>query len=314
MIRYQCPKCRRTLLIRPDLAGRPANCPCGAPMVVPKLDSQQPSQQELHSIEVTCESCERQLLVPASARGKAVACRCGKLVLVGESNPRKATPPPIPLTNFLSDLPSKEPTNRFSSPLAGPEFWYINYDRPDVIVEGKFEHASAKQVADEYLDHAAHELRNQRRMYNRQIVEGSMALAQQILMIVGLLIIMYNGYRFYYAGDEVNELMSMPTRPVMSGEVLLGYMLFFYGVRVIMGFVMMFLGALAQIFPRFCSVAGLLMHVVPNGLVLFLLLAVDPTLLTQGFLGIFGLIRIVVNIGILVGLIKAVVDGFMYSG
>ncbi len=280
-------------------------------MVVPKLESAHESPHESRSLNIECDNCQRELLVPASAKGKAVACRCGKLVLVRE-RPQQQQLPTESLTDFLGRL-GPVPEHQHSTVAAGPEFWYIEYDRPDIIVEGQFEHATSKQVAEDYLRRADVELRLQRRNYNRAMVEGSMDIAQQILMVVGLLIILYNGYRFYTAGEEAEALMSGQTKPLLSQEALVGYLLMFYGIRILLGFFMMFLGALAKMFPRFCSTLGLMMHLVPNTLVLFLLLAVDPMLITQGFTGWVGLVRVVANIAILIALTKAVIDGFTYQ-
>ena len=98
MIRYSCTSCQRKLLIKPELAGKPSKCPCGATFTVPLLaeavapppapaPAVAPSQPAVKApeeppITVACTKCDRLLRTSAKSAGKAIPCKCGSLVLV----------------------------------------------------------------------------------------------------------------------------------------------------------------------------------------------------------------------------------------
>jgi hypothetical protein len=273
-------------MIRDDQAGRQATCPCGRPFMVPKAalvraDVITPAQgaktpdvtgSASNNLTIQCQHCQRQLLVPASALGKAVTCRCGKLVMV--KNEPDPADQPAPISDFLSRLPLSQQTQQ-STPVDGPEFWYVNSDQPDIIVEGRFVMPTRQEEAVDYLDNAEQEIKRQR-LIDSQNIDHSVIHAQWVMVVFGLYMACLYGYLFLNVENVHTNIIAAGNPTQMSPDELMQHLTFTFGSRLAIGIGLITCGALTQFLPQVFTLAGLALCTLPQLLTLIITLATVP--------------------------------------
>lgn len=278
MIRFTCDQCKRTLMIRDDQEGRQATCPCGNAFTVPaaplvRADLVEPASQMAKPISpppasnltVTCNHCQRKLLVPATAIGKAVTCRCGKLVVVGTERVPESTP--VPVDEFLSRLPLSQRTHQTEA-TDGPEFWYVNADEPDIVVEGRFVQPTLKEEAYNYLHRAVEEIERQE-VLDAQRIDHSVIDAQWVMFVFGTLLAGLYGYRLLNINDIHAEIMQADNATRMPAELLYQYLSVNFSFRMFVGFGLLICGGLTQLFPQTCTITAFALSTVPQLMALF---------------------------------------------
>lgn len=317
MIRYSCTQCQRTLLVKPTLAGQTSTCPCGATFTVPqaakpaptaisntagaataKAKATQPASPDTSaSLMVACTKCDRQLRAPKSAAGKAVRCPCGQLVMVPNQTKRGTTVVSVvrdePGGEWLKQLPPPQ-VYQAPPPQSGAEFWYVDVEPEEYEPPPPVTLPDARQLSHEYIRGAEKELREQKRHGSG----GALVAAQIILVLVGLISVAVNGFLYFNATNEVEQVMKSGN-VVMSQESLLFYVQSIYGGFIAVGVTMILLGALIYQFPVFCPLAGLIIYI----LAIIVSAVIDPMSLIKG---------IIFKVLVIVALGKAVGDGASY--
>ena len=315
MIRYSCTSCQRKLLIKPELAGKPSKCPCGASFTVPLLaeavappapaPAVAPSQPAVKApeeppITVACTKCDRLLRTSAKSAGKAIPCKCGSLVLVPSKTSSGSTVVSKvdrgPGGDWLQELP---PPPKYQAPPSesGAEFWYVDADPEDLAPPPSTALPDARQVSHEYIRNAEKEIREQRKRGQGEAA-GSLGIAQGTLIFVGLLTIALNSILYLNATNEVAQVMKAGD-VAMSEDALLRFVRIIYGSFIAVGAIEVLLGALIYQFPLFCPLTGLIIFVLAN----LIIGVLNPMSLVKG---------IIIKILVVMALVKAVNDGAYY--
>jgi DNA-directed RNA polymerase subunit M/transcription elongation factor TFIIS len=289
---------------------------CSGLMAVPKTAAGQ---------TIVCPHCQQQLQVPggqqASAARPSVFDQAESEIFANlevpsaHFNTRPVPVDPYPFPNLpgpetYSQSYSPAPPYRSPAPApsSGSPLDIFNfggaaaapqpYAQPYPVSSSSSNYgASPTGMANPYLLNAESELRQERATASGN-ASGSLRTAQVILIIVGVLTILLNGFLFLQAENEVDAVMRGGDAQIDRGSLLL-FVRVFYGAFMGLGVAFIALGILVYKFPVFCPVAGLVLYILGIAVTGIL----DPATLIKG---------IVLKVIFIIALIKAVNDGAYY--